>query len=330
MTKPKRRIVSGMRPTGPLHVGHYWGALQNWVALQESYDCFYFVADLHVLTDHRGDLDTVARYSREMVADWIACGLDPERVTFFVQSRIPEHLELAWILGSLFTVSTLQRCPTYKDAALKMEGKGTPSYALLGYPVLQASDIALYKGELVPVGDDQVSHLELCREIVRNFNRQYGAILPEPQPKLTEIPRIMGTDGKTKMSKSLGNTLELGEDEDSLRKKIKPMFTDEQRKRREDPGRPEVCNVFTFHKVLNNPALATVDRECRTAARGCVDCKKEMSTFLLDFLRPIREKRTELLSKPEQLDEIIQEGTARARKVAQAVMDEVRNAMYGK
>jgi len=319
-----------MRPTASLHVGHYWGALKNWVALQKDFDCLYFIADLHVLTDKHGDLGTVEQYGREMIADWMACGLDPEKTTFFVQSRIPEHLELAWILGSLFSVSTLQRCPTYKDAAQKMEGKGTPNYALLGYPVLQASDIVLYKGEFVPVGEDQVSHLELCREIVRNFNRHYGDILPEPQPKLTEVPRIMGTDGKAKMSKSLGNTLELGEDEDALMKKIKPMFTDEQRKRRTDPGRPEICNVFTFHKILGNPQLAAVDSECRTAARGCVDCKQEMATHLLDFLRPIRERRTELLSKPGDLDEIIHEGTERARKIAQATMDEVRRAMYGR
>ena len=317
-----------MRPTGALHAGHYYGALKNWAAMQDDFECFYFVADLHVFTDHQGNVDIIPRYTREVVADYIAAGLDPEKSTLFVQSQIPEHLELAWILGSVFNVGALQRCPTYKDASQKMEGKGTPPYALLGYPILQAADIALYKGEFVPVGDDQVSHREICREIVRNFNRFYGDVLPEPQPKLTEIPRLKGTDGDAKMSKSLGNTLELGEDPESLKTKIKSMYTDPQRKRRTDPGRPEVCNVFTFHKILNNPKLDVVADECRKAARGCVDCKMEMAGYLVDFFRPMREKREQLLSNPKQLDDIIKEGTERARKEAHATMAEVRQAMY--
>ncbi|MHC4606512.1 MAG: tryptophan--tRNA ligase [Planctomycetota bacterium] len=331
-TQERRRIVSGMRPTGRLHVGHYWGALKNWVDLQDEFDCHYFVADLHVLTDHHDKLDVVAGFAREMIADWIACGLDPERSVFFVQSVIPEHLELAWYLGSVSPVGILQRCPTYKDEAQKLaekRSKETPMYGLLGYPVLQASDIALYKGEFVPVGEDQVSHLEICREIVRKFNRFYGQVLPEPQPKLTDIPRIRGTDGEAKMSKSLGNVLELGEEPDALRKLIKGMFTDPQRRRKTDPGRPEICNVFTFHRILGNPALETVAAECTTAKRGCVDCKMEMADHLLKFLEPIRGKRTELLSNPARLDEIIHEGNERARKEARATMAEVRRAMYG-
>ena len=328
----RRRIVSGMRPTGPLHVGHYFGALKNWVSLQEEFDCFYFVADWHVLTDRHVGLESVAQHTREMVADWIACGLDPKKSTFFVQSVIPEHLELAWILGSLTTVGMLQRCPTYKDEAQKHEGKETPNYALLGYPVLQASDIALYKGEFVPVGGDQVPHLEICREIVRKFNRHYADVLPEPQPRLTEMPRLVGTDGKAKMSKSLDNCIYLSDDASTVEKRVRSMYTDPKRIRADIPGTVEGNPVFIYHDLCNPDTAEVEDLKTRYRAGkvGDVEVKKKLAKAINTLLDPIREKREELLSKPAELDEVIRDGNERAHRVARATMDEIRRAMYGK
>jgi tryptophanyl-tRNA synthetase len=319
-----------MRPTGPLHIGHYFGALVNWIALQDEFDCYYFVADWHVLTDRCEKLETVPVYTREMAADWLACGLDPNRAVLFVQSRIPEHLELAWIFGALATVGMLERCPTYKDVADPMAGKGTPSYALLGYPVLQTADIALYKGQFVPVGEDQVAHLELSREIIRLFNRTYGEVFPEPQPRLTTVSRLAGTDGRKKMSKSLGNVIDLGEDPAPQRKRMLGMFTDPQRTHRTIPGRPEICNVYAYHGLFNPDAARreAIAADCRSAKIGCIECKTEMADHVGRFLAPIRERCREWLAKPKELDEILDAGTQRARARAQATMNEVREAMF--
>jgi tryptophanyl-tRNA synthetase len=237
---------------------------------------------------------------------------------------------LAWIFGALSPIGDLERCPTYKDAVQQLEGKATPNYALLGYPILQCSDIALYKGQLVPVGEDQVAHLEICREILRRFNRMYAEVFPEPQPKLAEVPRLMGLDGQKKMSKSLGNTIDLSEEPGEAKRRVLTMFTDPLRIKRSDPGRPEVCNVYTMHGLYNAAKLQQVHRECTTAQRGCVDCKGELAEHLLEWLKPIRERRQELMARPKELDEILAAGNSRARAVAQETMREVREAMFSK
>lgn len=320
-----RRILSGMRPTGPLHIGHYFGALRNWVAMQESYECFYFVADWHVLTDHQGGLGDVPRYSREMVADFISAGLDPARCTMYVQSAIPETLELAWILGSVAYVGDLERCPTYKDVSLKH----TPPYSLLGYPVLQAADIALVKGELVPVGEDQVSHLEICREIVRRFNKTYREVLPEMQAKLTDTPRIVGTDGQAKMSKSLDNCIYLTDDAATVERRVRAMYTDPKRVRADIPGTVEGNPVFIYHDLVNDDLdevndLKTRYREGRV---GDVEVKKKLAAALNRWLDPIRARRAKVTDA--EIDAVLDAGNRRAREVAAATMADVRAAMFG-
>lgn len=325
----KKRILSGMRPTGRLHLGHYFGALKNWVALQNDFECFYFVADWHVLTDHQEKLGSLSEFTRELVIDYLAAGLDPARSTIFVQSEIPEHLELAWIFGSLSPIGDLERCPTYKDVVDQMGSRESPNYALMGYPVLQTADIALYRAHFVPVGEDQVSHLEISREIVRRFNRIYGEVFPEPHPKLTDVPRLAGLDGQKKMSKSLGNVIELCEPPDSIRKRTAAMFTDPARKRKTDPGHPDICNVYTFHKLFNTPdAVKKVFDECTTAARGCTDCKAEMAEKLVAWLAPYQERRRAIAADPKKVDALIAEGTARARAVARETMALVKKAMF--
>lgn len=324
-----RRILSGMRPTGPLHVGHYFGALKNWVELQKSYESYHFVADWHVLTDHQGHLGDVRRWSREMVADWIACGLDPARATLYVQSEVPETLELAWVLGSLAWVGDLERCPTYKDQIDK--SKNTPPYALLGYPVLQCADIALVKGEYVPVGEDQVSHLEICREIVRRFNKTYREVFPEMQAKLTDTPRLVGTDGQAKMSKSLDNCIYLSDDAATVEKRVRSMYTDPKRVRPDIPGTVEGNPVFIYHDLFNTNRAEVEDLQTRYRAGkvGDVEVKKKLAAAINAFLDPIRTKRAEILARPKELDEIIAAGNARARATAKATMGEVRAALYG-
>jgi tryptophanyl-tRNA synthetase len=320
-----------MRPTGRLHLGHYFGVLQNWVALQDEYDCFFMAADWHALTSEwkNNGARAIPQNIRENVADWIAAGVDPEKSTIFVQSAVPEHAELWLILACVTPLGWLERVPTYKEAREQLAEKGVDNYAFLGYPVLQAADILLYKGNVVPVGEDQLPHLELTREIVRKFHSNFGTdIFPEPAAKLTPTPRLMGLDGR-RMSKSFGNTIDLSEDLASVEKKVKAMFTDPNRKKRSDPGNPHICNVFAFHGMLNTKDRhAKIEADCKAAQIGCVECKAELAGKMLDWLRPFQERRRALLSEPGKLDRILEAGNARARQVAAQTMKEVREAVF--
>ena len=320
----KDRVLSGMRPTGYLHLGNYLGALANWVRMQDDYECFYFSADWHVLTDHAEDRGDVPTATIEMFADWLGAGLDPQRSTLFAQSLVPEHAELHLLFSMATPVSWLERVPTYKER-IEQQGIESPSYGLLGYPLLQSADIVMYKANWVPVGVDQVPHVELTREIVRRFNNTFGTTFPEPQAKLTEIPKVPGTDGR-KMSKSYGNDILLSDTAETVTKKIKPMTTDPARKRRSDPGNPDICPVFDLHKIFTPAA----DREqcavgCRTAGIGCLDCKDVLLKHMLPVLEPIRQRRQAFAEKPGQIVEVIHEGSTRARAVAMKTMEEVRS-----
>ncbi len=325
----KKRILSGMRPTGRLHLGHYFGVLQNWVALQDEFDCFFMVADWHALTSEWKNSGAIPGNIRENAADWIAAGVDPEKSVVFVQSAVPEHAELALVLSCITPLGWLERVPTYKEAQQQLAEKGVDNYAFLGYPVLQAADILLYKGDVVPVGEDQLPHLELTREIVRRFHSTFGReIFPEPAARLTPTPRLMGLDGR-RMSKSFGNTIDLSEDLAEVEKKAKAMFTDPNRKKRTDPGNPHICNVFSFHGMLNTKERhATIEADCKAARIGCVECKGELAGRMLDWLRPIQERRAALLAEPGKLDRILEAGNARAREVAARTMKEVREAVF--
>jgi tryptophanyl-tRNA synthetase len=316
-----------MRPTGRLHVGHLHGALANWVRLQDEADCFFFSADWHALTTNYHQTEVVKRSEREMFVDFIAAGIDPQKVTLFVQSEVKEHAELYLLLGMITPLGWLERSPSYKEMRENITDRDLALYGFLGYPVLMTADIILYKATRVPVGVDQVPHLELSREIVRKFNGHYGNVFPEPKPLLTAAPKILGTDGR-KMSKSYGNTIDLGEDVESTRKKIMGMVTDPARKRRQDPGDPDVCGIFYLHKVTSDAeTISWVDTNCRTAGIGCVDCKKKLLERLLPEQERMRERREALLARPGDVDELVQLGTRKAREVAARTMDEVRTAM---
>jgi tryptophanyl-tRNA synthetase len=324
MTQPAR-VLSGMRPSGKLHLGNYLGALANWVKLQDTAECFFFVADWHVLTD-TSDIRDVPTNTIDMAMDWLAAGLDPERSTLFIQSLIPEHAELQLLLSMVTPVGWLERVPTYKERIEQLHLE-SPSYGLLGYPVLQAADILMYKTRWVPVGADQVPHIELTREIARRFNHTFGAVFVEPEAKLTEIPRVPGTDGR-KMSKSYDNTILLSDPPETITKKIRPMTTDPARKRRTDPGNPDVCPVFDLHKIFTPAA----DREwaaagCRTAGIGCLDCKDVLLNHLVPALAPIQERRQGLADKPATIVDVLRAGSEQARDVARRTMDEVRAAV---
>jgi tryptophanyl-tRNA synthetase len=325
---PKRpTVVSGMRPTGRLHIGHLHGALVNWVRLQDEAECFYFSADWHALTTSYHDTAIVKRSEREMFVDWIAAGIDPQKATLFVQSEVKQHAELFLLLAMITPVGWLERSPSYKEMRENITDRDLALYGFLGYPVLQTADVIIYKGDRVPVGVDQVPHLELAREIVRKFNFHYGDVFPEPQPLLTASPKILGTDGR-KMSKSYGNTIDLGESAESTTKKIMGMVTDPARKRRQDPGNPDVCGIYYLHKVYSTPdTVAWVDQNCRTAGIGCVDCKKKLLEKLAPSQEEMRARREALLARPKELDEIVQLGTRKAREVAERTMAQVRHAM---
>ncbi|HXN55280.1 MAG TPA: tryptophan--tRNA ligase [Myxococcales bacterium] len=328
-----RRVVSGMRPTGKLHLGHYHGALKNWIALSRKAECFFFSVDWHALTTDYKDPSGIAQAQRDMFADWIAAGLDPERCTLFIQSHVKQHAELFLLLSMIAPVGWLERVPTYKELQEQLREKELNTYGFLGYPVLQTADIALYRADAVPVGQDQVSHLELARELVRRFNHLYakhGArpVLVEPHPYLTEVPKILGLDGR-KMSKSYGNAVELGEDPASAKKRIMVAVTDPARKRRNDPGHPEVCPIFHLHRAYSTPErVELVDRECRSAGIGCVDCKKMLLESLVPALEQHRAARAELDRNPGRIDELVQVGTQKARLAAETTMEAVREAMH--
>jgi tryptophanyl-tRNA synthetase len=328
MTTPSRQVVvSGMRPTGRLHVGHLHGALANWVRLQDEAECFFFSADWHALTTQYHDPGVIKAAEREMFVDFIAAGVDPQKSTLFVQSEVKEHAELFVLLGMITPVGWLERSPSYKEIRENITDRDLALYGFLGYPVLQTADVILYKATRVPVGVDQVPHIELAREIVRRFNFHYGDVFPEPQPLLTQAPKILGTDGR-KMSKSYGNTIDLGEPAESTKKKIMGAVTDPARMRRQDPGNPDVCGIFYLHKVTStDETIAWVDQNCRTAGIGCVDCKKRLLERLLPEQEKIRERREALLAKPGDVDELVQLGTRKARSVAEKTMAQVRQAM---
>jgi tryptophanyl-tRNA synthetase len=329
---PKARVVSGMRPTGRLHLGHLIGALGNWVPLQDRYDCFYFVADWHALTSDYADTSQLTSYAYENVADWIGAGLDPEKSTFFVQSLVPEHSELYVLLSMVVPVPWLERVPTYKEQQEILKDKDLSSIGFLGYPLLQTADVAMYDAKFVPVGDDQVAHLELAREVVRRFNNVFGAgteVLVEPQPLLTPFARLPGLDGDKKMSKSLGNTIHLSDSTDEVKKKVMRMYTDPKRVRADIPGTVEGNPVFTYHDAFNPDLEEVEDLKSRYRAGkvGDVEVKTKLARALNARLEPIRARRAALLSKPERLKEILSEGSTRARRVAAETMARVRDAM---
>jgi len=324
----RRRVLSGMRPTGRLHLGHLFGALDNWRNLQEEYDCFFFIADWHALTTDYADPSQIKAYTIEVVLDWLAAGLDPRKATFFVQSRLPEHAELH-LLFSMFTpLAWLERVPTYKEQREQITDKDLGTYGFLGYPLLQAADILIYKAHYVPVGVDQVPHIELTREVARRFNFLYKPVLVEPEALLTEFPKIPGTDGR-KMSKSYDNAIFLSDTPAEITTKIKPMITDPARKRRTDPGNPEVCPVYDLHKVFTpkEERESYVVPGCTTAGIGCLDCKEVLLKHMLPVLTPISERRVELARDPDTVLDTLEDGTTRAKKVAGDTLGEAKAAM---
>ena len=322
-----KRVLSGMQPSGLLHLGNLFGALDNFKRLQAEHECFYFVADWHALSTNYENTTRIREYTREVLIDWLAAGLDPERSTLFIQSRVPEHAVLHLLLSMITPVPWLERNPTYKEKRENIEGRDLSTYGFLGYPVLQAADILLYKGDFVPVGVDQLPHLELSREIARRFNMLYRPVFPEPQALLTEILKVPGTDGR-KMSKSYNNTINLSDSEPTVRSKLKTMVTDPARIRRTDKGNPEVCPVFTLHKSISaQPVIDQVNQECRTAAIGCIDCKKLLADGLVTLLTPTWEKRRELAKTPKLVDEVIDAGTKKAHTVAAKTIAEVSEGM---
>lgn len=323
----RKIVLSGLRPTGRVHLGNYWGAVKNWVDLQDAYRCHYFVADLHALTTDYADTSAVREATLEAVTDWLSVGLDPGKSVVFVQSRVPQTAELALVLGMVTPLGWLERVPTYKEQLEQLREKDLGTYGFLGYPVLMTADIALYLAHYVPVGKDQESHLEICREIVRRFNSLYGEVFPEPRALFTATPKVPGLDGR-KMSKSYGNTINLSDSAEEVSRKVMSMVTDPKRARRADPGDPDTCNLFPFHTLYSPPdEVAVVDRECRTAARGCVDCKKHLIRNMNAALEPVRERRAAIESRPGYVREVLEAGNATARRVASETMEKVTEAM---
>ena len=320
------RVLSGMRPTGRLHLGNYLGALQNWVAMQDTCESYHMVADWHALTTDLEHTDQIAPNTFDMVIDWMAAGVDPEKSPMFIQSRVKEHAELHLIFSMLVSVPRLERNPTVKEQARDLELEDTLSYGHLGYPVLQAADILLYKATMVPVGEDQVPHVELTREIARRFNTLYGDVFPVPDAKLTRFPRVPGLDGK-RMSKSLGNTIFLSDSPEEIERKMKTAFTDPNKIRKNDPGNPDGCVVFAYHRAFNPAGAPKVEHDCRAGTLGCVEDKRNLSAILIESLQPFREKRKELEAHPERVHEALRYGEDKARAVAQETMRQVREAM---
>jgi tryptophanyl-tRNA synthetase len=320
-------VLSGLRPTGRVHLGNYFGAVRNWVQLQDQYRCYYFVADWHALTSDYADPANIRQSAYEAVADWLAAGLDPKKSTIFVQSEVKEHAELHLLLSMVTPLPWLERVPTFKDQQAQIEDKDLNTYGFLGYPLLQTADIIVYRANHVPVGEDQASHLELSREIVRRFNNFYGNVFPEPQPLFTATPKVPGLDGR-KMSKSYGNTIGLTASADEIRALVMTMFTDPNRIRRKDPGNPDICNLFQFHKLFSDEAtIKRVDHECRKAQIGCVDDKKLIAEIMIEQLRPIRARREEIDRDPGVVWSVLRDGNERARQRAGETLALVRKAM---
>ncbi len=327
MTAKNNRIVSGMRPTGPLHLGHYFGVLVNWVKIQEEHECYFFVADWHALTSEYADPRRIKGFVPELVKDWIAAGLDPEKCTIFHQSQVKEHAELHLLLSMMTPLGWLERNPTYKEIRQELIQKDLNTYGFLGYPVLMATDILMYKPGAVPVGHDQLPHLELTREIARRFNHLNGDFFPEPAAMLTEDSKLPGLDGR-KMSKSYLNCIYLGEAMEDVRPKIMSMLTDKNRMRKSDPGDPEICNLFPYHKILTDAGKCEeIEAGCRDASWGCVDCKKLLVESMTEFLEPMQERRRKLEENPDLVWQILDEGSKKARAKAQENMEEIRDLL---
>jgi tryptophanyl-tRNA synthetase len=326
----RKRVLSGMRPTGKLHLGNYVGALENWVRMQDEYQCFFCVVDWHALTTDYADTSRVKENSLEVALDWLAAGLDPEKCVMFIQSHVPAHAELHLLLSMITPLGWLERVPTYKEQRENIKDKDLGTYGFLGYPVLQAADILMYKANIVPVGEDQVAHIELTREITRRFNGFYGQrgeVFPEPQSLLTPAPKLPGTDGR-KMSKSYGNTILLTDPEPVVRQKLKTMVTDPARVRRSDPGNPDVCPVGDLHKIFSDRAtMEKVNAGCRSAGIGCIECKSWAADALVQLLNPMQERRKKFEENPRLAWDILEAGSERARKAAAATMETVRDAM---
>jgi tryptophanyl-tRNA synthetase len=325
----KERIVSGMRPSGKLHLGNYLGALKNWVQLQEDYECYYFVADWHALTTGYADTAQIRAWVREIAIDYLSAGLDPERSVLFIQSRVPEHAELHLLLSMLTPLGWLERIPTYKEQQQELKDRDLNTYGFLGYPLLQSADIIMYKAHWVPVGVDQVSHIELTREVVRRFHHLYNVeIFLEPQPKLTEVPKLQGLDGR-KMSKSYDNVIYLSDSAADVTSKVKTMMTDPARKRRSDSGNPDICPVFDLHRIYSTTAeRQEVAQGCRTAGIGCLDCKGVLIRHMVEELGPLHEKRAYYAAHPDDAMQVLVAGSEHARQVAQQTMAQVRDAVH--
>jgi tryptophanyl-tRNA synthetase len=321
------RIFSGIQPSGELHIGNYLGAVQNWVRLQASYDCLYCIVDLHAITG-KYDPDSLARRTRDMAVGLLASGIDPERSILFVQSHVPEHAELMWLLNAVAPLGELERMTQFKDKSQRVES--VPA-GLLNYPILMTADILLYRADLVPVGDDQVQHLELSREIARRWNAEFGRgeeFFAEPKPLLTEARRILGLDGQAKMSKSLGNTIGILDSPEEIWQKLRPAVTDPARVTKKDPGNPDICNIYTLHRSFSPPeTVATVADYCRGAKWGCLDCKRELATNMAAAFAPIRERATPLMAAPDRVEELLAAGADRARAIARETLREVKDRM---
>jgi tryptophanyl-tRNA synthetase len=326
-TTPRKIVLSGVRPTGPLHLGNYVGALRNWIRLQDLYRCYYAIVPWHALSSEYMNSKAIKGWSFEVAADWLSVGLDPDKCVMFLQSEIKEHAELHLLLSMITPLPWLERVPTFKEQLQELQEKDLNTYGFLGYPLLQAADIIIYKANFVPVGEDQSAHVELTREIVRRFNRIFGPVFPEPQTLLTEVPRLAGTDGR-KMSKSYGNAIYLKDSAETIRQKIMPMVTDTRRVRRTDPGEPNDCPVFTLHKAfVPKEKQDELAQGCRTAGIGCRDCKAVVLEYLFRFLEPVWERRRRFEENPGEIWDILEAGNVRARRAAQATMVEVRDAL---
>jgi tryptophanyl-tRNA synthetase len=327
LNQSSQYVLSGLRPTGRIHLGNYFGAIRNWVELQDRYASLVFIADWHALTSDYADPSKVHDATFEAAADLLAAGIDPQRCTMFLQSEVKEHAELHLLLSMVTPLPWLERVPTFKDQQQQLQEKELNTYGFFGYPLLQTADIVIYRANFVPVGEDQASHLELSREIVRRFNNFYGDVFPEPQPLFTATPKVPGLDGR-KMSKSYGNTIPLTASADDIRSLVSTMFTDPNRVRRSDPGNPDICNLFQFHKLFSDDAtIARVDHECRTAQIGCVQDKKLLADIIVEKLAPIRARREEIDRNPEIVWDALRAGNERARARATETLELVRKAM---
>ncbi len=327
MTSPRKRVLSGMQPSGLLHLGNYLGALENWKTLQDQFDCYFFVADWHALSSNYADTSRIREFVRELLIDWLAAGIDPAKATVFVQSRIPEHAVLHLLLSMMTPVSWLERNPTYKEKQEEIKERDMTTYGFLGYPVLQAADILLYKPDFVPVGKDQLPHLELAREIARRFNSLFGNTFPEPEAKLTSFPLIMGLNGKEKMSKQLDNDIQIAFSPQETIERVMTAVTDPARRYRDDPGHPEICNIYYLHKYFNPSQVASIAEQCRVAKIGCVDCKMLLAEGINSALKPFRERRAALDAKPQYVTDVLADGARRAEVIARETLREVKQRM---